>query len=881
MTPSPRLLGTLALALSLASTSAAAQPSAASRREHRAVVDASGMLRWSDTNEEVRLFGANYAITSSSDYRAAGAVGGDRKRMIDDDVAHFARMGWDGMRLAFWGDWQTVDRQGNLLRTDHLDLLDYLVSKARERGISILLNPIHTYDAGWPDALRDTFPGFSAHTAKAKLGTDSAAIAAQVNYLHQILEHVNPYTGVALKDEPAIVFVEMINEPIHHPEDLAGSVRYIDALVGAVRGTGSRAITVHNLTQDVRIAEAIRRSAVQAASYGWYPTGLNSGHELRGNYLRSVDAYPALHMAELAGRPKLVYEFDSADLQTGYMYPAMVRTFREGGVQLAAMFAYDMLATASRNLGWQTHRLNMVYTPRKAMSSVVAAEAMRRLPSGKGYGQYPDNRTFGDFRVSYEENLGELVAADAYLNAGSTSTPAPAPDQLRRVAGYGSSPVVQYEGEGIYFLDRIRDGVWRLEVYPDAQDVADPFEMPRRDRIVTRAISRAWPMTITLPDLGPSYSAEPIAAGNSSTVRATDRQITVRPGVYVLSARGPVDRASLPARVANVGLAEFHAPPLDTLGTRVIADILPQYVAGGVADIRARVVSGAMPDSVSLWVRPVGRGWFSRFPMRRESAYGWRAGVPADTLGEGPQEVAISVSGRDSTVTFPEGVARHPWAWDFHVNEVWHTSVVRPRTPLRLLVPAEDAGGLAFTRIGDAGRQGIFRIVSSAATGEPVLHLEWPEVPRNEPLDDYTASLVVDRRIASRGASMGSASAVRVRLRGLAPRDAVTISLMERDGTTWSATVVSDTAWTDRIIPLASLRPSRGVQLPLGFPGRWNYWVGPARGRGGAGDHLLPPAIERLQLSLRPFARPSAAATVREPRHGVEVESIVLVFERP
>jgi hypothetical protein len=257
---------------------------------HRAVVDSAGVVRWSDTNEEVRLFGANYAIASSSDYRAAGAVGADRKRAIDDDVAHFARMGWDGMRLAFWGDWQSVDPKGNLLRTDHLDLLDYLVARARERGIGILLNPIHTYNAGWPDALTDTFPGFSAHIGKEKLGTDSAAIAAQVNYLHQILEHVNPYTGVALKDEPSILFVEMINEPIHHPEDLAGSVRYIDALVGAVRSTGSRAITVHNLTQDVRIAEAIRRSTVQGASYGWYPTGLNSGHELRGNYLRAVDA---------------------------------------------------------------------------------------------------------------------------------------------------------------------------------------------------------------------------------------------------------------------------------------------------------------------------------------------------------------------------------------------------------------------------------------------------------------------------------------------------------------------------------------------------------------------------------------------------------------
>ena len=66
------------------------------------------------------------------------------------------------------------------------------------------------------------------------------------------------------------------------------------------------------------------------------------------------------------------------------------------------MFAYDMLQTASRNLGWQTHYLNLVYTPRKAMSAIIAAEAMRRLPRMQPFGAYPLNTRFGCGPLSWK-----------------------------------------------------------------------------------------------------------------------------------------------------------------------------------------------------------------------------------------------------------------------------------------------------------------------------------------------------------------------------------------------------------------------------------------------------------------------------------------------
>jgi len=872
----------IAVTLALAPAAAPAQraPSGASDRPApaaRAVyLDSAGVVRWSDDRQEVALFGANYVLTTASDYRAAGYLHADRRRMIDEDMAQFARLGWDGIRLTFWGDWEAADSAGNLIANDHLDLLDYLIAKARERGIYMLFSPIQLYSANWPDAMeRDAAtPGFGRVFGKGRMGTDPAAIAAQVNYLKQILDHVNPYTGVALKNEPAILFIELVNEPWHHPEDLDGSVRYLNALAGAVRSTGCSKLIFYNVSQDFRIGEAIRRAKVDGVTFAWYPTGLNSGHELAGNYLRAVDAFPDMLRPEIARLPRIVYEFDSPDLRTGTMYPAMARTFRAVGAQFAAMFAYDMLATASRNLGWQTHYLNLVYTPRKAMSAVIAAEAMRRLPRLHDWGPYPGNTRFGDFHVSYEDDLGELVARDAFLYAGSTRSVPPDPAALRRIAGYGNSPVVTYGGEGVYFLDRVRKGVWRLELYPDAVPVRDPFEPPNAAKIATRAISRAWPMTVVLPDLGNTFTVQPVTAGNPAATRAVAGRFTVRPGVYVLSANGAVERGSLPEHLGELGFGEYHAPPSDTLPPVVVPLAPPQLLAGRDAELRARVVADVPPDSVTLYLRPAAGFFWRPFPMLPAGGYDYAAVLPAAALREGPEEYVVTIRRGDSTVTFPAGVPERPTAWNYDGRAAWRVDAVGPRTPLVLFDPAEDASRLAFSRIGDAGRLGLFRLGLSEATGRPVFHLELPTHPNGDAVDDYTASLVVARRVQARSESIGAATAVRLRLRGLGPRQVLHVTLMEDDGTSWTAAVPVDSAWSERTVPLAGFAAGRGVLLPEGFPGEWNYWVGPAEGRGGPGDHPRLDHVERLQLSLRR----DAGVRVTPGDYGVEVESVTLDF---
>jgi len=866
---------TTALALSLIGLPfAVARAQVAARAVY---LDDRGVVRWKDNKAEVTLFGANYVLPTASDYRAAGYVQADRKKMIDEDMAQFARMGWDGMRLTFWGDWEASDSAGNLIANDHLDLLDYLIAKGRERGIYMLFSPIQLYGANWPDAIADTTdPGFGRRYGRDKMGTDPAAIAAQVNYLHQILNHVNPYTHVALKDEPAILFIELVNEPWHHSDDIPGSIRYINALTAAVRATGCQKLVFYNVSQDFKIGDAIRQSKAQGITFGWYPTGLVSGHELQGNYLRGTDAYPDMLRPALAKLPRIVYEFDSPDLRTGTMYPAMARTYRSVGTQFAAMFAYDMLQTASRNLGWQTHYLNLVYTPRKALSAIIAAEAMRRLPRLQAYGEYPDNLTFGDFHIAPDSNLGELVSRDAFLYAGSTSARPPSPAALTRIAGYESSPVVAYDGEGIYFLDKVRPGVWRLELYPDAVPVRDPFEPPNPARIVTRAISRGWPMTVNLPDLGATFTVQPMVAGNTAKSQATAGRFTVTPGVYVLSAAGPVDTAKLPATIARVGFSEYHAPPRDSLPPSVQSLSFPQYFAGRDARIEARVVDVTPPDSVTVFIRPTAGGFYRGYPMRPTGAYTFAGTIPPNTLREGPYEYVITSFRGGAAMTFPGARPGTPWSWGFGGHASWPLEVVDPRTPLLLFDPAVDAAGLVFSRIGDAGRRGLFRISMSGTTGRPVFHFEYPQQASGPERDDYTASLVILDRIRSRGKTVTAGDTLHIRLRGIGARQTLHLTLMEDDGTSWTAPVPVDSTWSERAIPLSSFAVGRGVLLPQGFPGEWNYWVGPAAGRGGAADHVRLDHLERLQLSLR--LEQDAAAAPASGSYGVEVEWLRLTF---
>jgi len=821
--------------------------------EELVYLDENGVIKWKSNHEEVALFGANYNLPSACDYRAAGYVNANRKVLIEQDMAHFARMGWDGLRLCLWGDWENSDREGNLIENDHLDLLDYLIAKAKERCIYMLFTPITTYSALWPDAMSDTaaVDGFSKHFSRSELGVNPDAINAQLNYINQILEHVNPYTGIALKDEPNILFIEMINEPLHHPEDFEGSVNYINALVNAVKSTGCKKILFHNLTQDMKIAPAIKASDVDGVSFGMYPAGLVFGKTLDANLLRTVDEYPPMLNEDIVGMPSIVYEFDEADSYTPYMYPAMTRTFRSVGAQFVVMFSYDMLATAPFNLGWQTHAMNMIYYPQKAVGGIISSEVMNHIPRMKNYGGYPENTEFGPFRISYEEKLSEMLSSDKFIYANNTASMPTEVNNLNQIIGFGSSPLIQYEGFGIYFLDKIDKETWRLEVYPDAIVISDPFAQISPDKQVSRLVYREWPMTINIPGFADDFNVIPINDNNTFRPDVLDGRFNIRPGVYFVSTNTQVDVSKLPTKLGNVKMEEFVSPEPLRKTTDVLLKSKSEFVESHRVIIEADVISAEQIEEVNLFLRnKKSRGRFFKLPMNNNSGYTYSATIPKEFADIGLYDYCIAITQNQSTTTNPSEVKASAKDWGFHENDLWQLKIINDNTPLSLLIPDEDISKLAFTRIGDGIRHGIYEVDFSETDGLTTYRIFYPE-SYDKDIGDYTMSLIIKDRIDSRGIDVRAASSIQFPVRSEKEGQEIFITLMEADGTSWYKKITLSSDWNTINIPLEEFAIGKGVKLPLGYPERWNYWVEPANNRGNDDDHIQLDQIERLQVSIR------------------------------
>lgn len=831
------------------------------RTKNLVFVDKHGVLRFTKDNTEASFFGVNYTVPFAYGYRSVKRTGIDIEKEIDEDVYHFARLGLDAFRVHVW-EWEISDSTGNLLENDHLRLFDYLLLKLKERNIKILITPIAFWGNGYPEKDEQT-RSFSNVYGKGPAVVNENAIKAQENYLKQFFTHVNPYTKLSYKDDPDVIATELNNEP-HHSGPKEKATEYINRLAAAVRSTRWSKPVFYNISESPAYSDAVVKANVDGHSFQWYPTGLVANHTLQGNFLPNVDKYniPFDSLPAFKNRARMVYEFDAADLLQSNMYPAMARSFRTAGFQWATQFAYDPMATAYANTEYQTHYLNLAYTPSKAISFMIASKAFHRLPRNKSYETYPADSVFDVFRVSYKESLSEMNSAEEFYYSNSTLSGPVNVDKLKHVAGVGTSPVVKYSGYGAYFIDKIADGVWRLEVMPDAIHIRDPFEKASPRKEVTRIQWQNQAMQILLPDLGAGFTVTGLNEGNTYSTTSGGNTFTIFPGTYLVKSNAKTSySANADNYIGTIRLSEFVAPKPFSTDVFVTHHPFVEVSSATAFTISTTIVGVNKNDKVSAEIRNSSGKW-KTIQLQPSDAYNFSAEVPADMVTPGVINYRIIVQKQNNDfLVFPGNHKGDPYAWDAFENESWQTFVALGNTPLVVFNPNDDRSGLDIYN--PSWRDNSIVYITSEKPGQLVLKATMNKTVEGQTFgwQQYIAGKLKERQ--SEVASMDK-MVVRARSAGAEPVK-MKVALLTKDGGAFAAGINVTSQFQNIDIPLNSFKPDSILLLPRPYPG-----FQPLRFYSMTASNLNLNDIDKLQVLFD--VTQSSSATSKS----VELESIFL-----
>lgn len=736
-------------------------------------VDSEGVLRYQDNGEEVSLFGVNYYPPFSSDYAMLKARGFDHKAAIHQDLAHFQRLGLTCLRLHTF-ERQFSDKDGNFIDNVHVDLLDYLIAEASKCGIYVVLTPIAWW--GSKDASPDCFT--SRYDSIRQMIGDKAAWGYMARFLEQFGNHRNRYNGKRYADDPAIPVFELINEPLYEKDfPLEEKVAFINTLYDGLRKSGTKKPIFYSVW--VNGAEAASLSKVEGVTHGWYPSGLVAGKTLTENYLPTVDKF--LHeMSDprVANKAKMIYEFDCADIHQSTMYPAMARAFRGSGVQIAAQFQYEVLKLADTNRNWQTHYLNLCYTPGKAIGFAIAAEVFKRIPRHFEAGRYPKSCRFGDFRVSYEEDLSELVTERDFLYSNHTKTAPPSIEKLRRVWGVGSSAVVDYDGTGAYFFDCLDDvgESWMLEIYPDVLLVRDPYSGGDSEK--ARMLGGLRRMEVRLPGLGSGFSARRVDVAGGVVVRAANGVVELEPGRYVLTRDGRETSFAAPR----------HAFVLPKFSDKVdepafLMDQPPLYRIG-TGDLVVRATGMASSDCSRLEMKLCARDSDKPITVPLKAVRGktgFEGRIPGHLItNPGLYRIWIEHESKGKVLVFPGG--REKLERDQVAGSSWPALRLSSSTPLPETIRSEE--GFEYTYSWREEDGSVRMSATGYGVGKAASGMRFALTP--PPADVY-------------------ANALKLRLRGGANTAAVEVGLIRDDQHGYGNPFALSSDWNDILVDLGSL----------------------------------------------------------------------------
>lgn len=515
------------------------------------IINKDGLLFF-ENGDEVQLWGHNFQSNLYWEYGFRMKHLGipldseTLKEMCDNGMESMKAMKSDLIRCHLTPS-DFTDAEGNLSDNLWLDLFGYLISKARENNIYVAVSFLNHMDF---TLIEDSF---IAQYSREEWIFDPIAVKKSQNYIQQLINTVNPYTGIPYKEDLSIATWEIINEPEYMNWDkMEGNpvqkslfenwaienrapyndcyyenyqyevvLDYLNGMAALLKAQGATQPVIWNcnwprmIVGKERIFDAISDSNVDAISFCVYPGQdevavpfvENPEDMSKKNFLpflkKCFEDYYYLGWIKskrFEKKAKVVYEFETMyAAENAHLYPAMATLFRSLGVQMATVWTHTFDCYAEYQGG--SHILNLKTTPQKAVAYILANFAFKATERFSSFDfSASDLNTFEGGCLSIEKNVCAGYYEGLYLNSGNTEEI----DELHlgfihEIIGFGSSQYVQYNGTGIYQIV-ISDNQLKVLIYPDSSFLKNPWEWNKsKDPVVLLDSDSSHFMEISLP----------------------------------------------------------------------------------------------------------------------------------------------------------------------------------------------------------------------------------------------------------------------------------------------------------------------------------------------------------------------------------------------
>ena len=126
--------------------------------------------------------------------------------MADRLVERFVRCGYNSIRVHHHDGMWAKNEDGAR------DKLDYLLARCYEAGLYVTTDLYVSRPVKWRDIGIDRDGNMEKQLYKTYIGLHDGAFEDWCQWARAFLEHVNPYTGRAMKDEPGMPLISLVNE---------------------------------------------------------------------------------------------------------------------------------------------------------------------------------------------------------------------------------------------------------------------------------------------------------------------------------------------------------------------------------------------------------------------------------------------------------------------------------------------------------------------------------------------------------------------------------------------------------------------------------------------------------------------------------------------